>query len=593
MQSIHCQAIASSLCLMLASAIAAAAHAAETDMPMQEAALNEPLDAPPPLLLIPAEVKDGVALVDESNTALDPRAGVFLSAFRFADKPPAEAEIVLGHGEAGDLLRRWYREGTAAGHHGDLYDNRDGDHSNLDYASFPQLTRIEFNESAKRRNLHMGLQARWFFSAITIGNSSTAITAGPYWRSQPRLAYTDPRAAAMLAEQYAKNHLYFYPEHRDHDPGHNGAGEGGDGHGDVYPANTPYVIISQGSSGSDQAFMDAVACTLAAFRPEVKRLLAEQGALMPALQMVFRASNRQVVKPEDYLSGAAHPTVFDGAQLDLLKMVQLAHDIRREDVPPLVRLRVVEEDEGLPGRDYFAPGLNERLLDTPAAIARIARSTKRLRRMVVSAENSRDLNGRALKFHWVVLRGDAAATQIKPLNEAGSVVELLIPYHPRRPITPGAALESNRVDIGAVVHNGAYYSAPAFVSVFYLDGEMRKYDDQGRIVSVEYGDSAAGGNYVDPLIELGKSWRDDYRYDDAGRLIGWTRTRGESSEEFTADGALIIERDALGRATKARRVRYLPEPREGQAPRLVQQSGEDVLSYGYKSDDDRVGRVME
>jgi YD repeat-containing protein len=171
------------------------------------------------------------------------------------------------------------------------------------------------------------------------------------------------------------------------------------------------------------------------------------------------------------------------------------------------------------------------------------------------------------------------------------VVELLIPYHERRPIAAESKMESCRVDIGAFVDNGEYYSAPAFVSVYYLDNEERVYDEKGRIQSVEYKDPADGGDYSDPLVDLPKTWRDDYRYDEAGNLLGWTRTRGEAKEEFTADGALVQETDALGRATSARSVRYVPQPRQGQAPLLVQETGDEVLRYEYASDADRVGRV--
>jgi len=75
-----------------------------------------------------------------------------------------------------------------------------------------------------------------------------------------------------------------YPEHRDHDVGLNGDGGG---YGDVYPTNTPYLIASQGSSGSDQPFMRAIPFTLAAFRPEVKKKLVETGLLMPTIQMIL------------------------------------------------------------------------------------------------------------------------------------------------------------------------------------------------------------------------------------------------------------------------------------------------------------------
>jgi hypothetical protein len=40
------------------------------------------------------------------------------------------------------------------------------------------------------------------------------------------------------------------------------------------------------------------------------------------------------------------------------------------------------------------------------------------------------------------------------------------------------------VDIGAFVHNGSGYSAPGFVSVFYLDTEARTYDENGRLLDV-------------------------------------------------------------------------------------------------------------
>ena len=58
--------------------------------------------------------------------------------------------------------------------------------------------------------------------------------------------------------------------------------------------NTPYLIASQGSSGSDQPFMRAIPYTLAAFRPEVKRKLIDNGLLMPTLQMILRQANKQI-----------------------------------------------------------------------------------------------------------------------------------------------------------------------------------------------------------------------------------------------------------------------------------------------------------
>src|SRR6185295_5922020 len=166
-------------------------------------------------------------------------------------------------------------------------------------------------------------------------------------------------------------------------------------------------IISQGSSGSDRPFMDAIATTLAAFRPDVKKFLAEKGALMPAVQMILRMTNKGLTKPEHYLVGGYHPAVFNAANLDTLRMVKLAHEIERDKVPPVVRIKMIEEDLGVPGRDYAEAGPREKLFDTPSAIARIFRSRQYSKRMLVSAEDSKDLNGKPLKFHWVVIQGDA------------------------------------------------------------------------------------------------------------------------------------------------------------------------------------------
>lgn len=536
----------------------------------------------------PAAIKNGEVWVTEKNTAWDVRHGVFTPHF---DKgmPSKDVPVAKGLGEAGDLLNKWFKDGTAAGHHGDYYDNHDEDHSVMGVGHFPQLTRIKFGKEVtglKQLQLHRGLQTQLFYNGVVLGNASVAAVSQPYWRSMSRLAYTNPRAVGVIYNQYVNNHLYFYPEHQDHDPGRNGQGGG---HGDVFPANTPYLITSQGSSGSDVVFMNAVAATLAAFQPDAKQKLSQNGGLIPAVQMIFRSSNKNVKTPEDYLTGKAHPSVFEGANVDMLRMVKAAHDIRADELPPLVGLKLIDEDQTIQGRDYFdAEPRGERLFDTPCAIARVMRSTAQTRRLVVSAESSRDLNKKPLVYHWVVLRGDPKGVTIKPLNKEGSKAELVVTYQERRPVEPGSKLESNRIDVGVFVHNGKLYSAPAFITFLGLDNQKRTYDDKKRIKSVEY-----TGDYVDPVVEIRKAWRDEYEYDGKGALVGWTRHRDKKDkQEFTADGALVVEKDTKRRAIKARTVRYVPHAaNRNQAPTLEQQLGDEVLHYEYASDEDRAGKV--
>lgn len=401
-----------------------------------------------------------------------------------AANPPrrstASFAITMDRGPVGMLLKKWEAEGTAAGNDGDLYDNRDRGHSMLALANYPQLRAFYYTMQDRDSGRDWAVRAE-VVPGVVFGNSSTSSSA-TISGSNTRLLYASADGLAMLHQQYRRNNLYIYPSHQDYRGGHNGIGGGW---GDLFPANTPYLITSLGSSGSDQPFMNAVAVTLAAFRPEVKRKLVEEGMLMPAVQMIFRMCNKQVQKPEDYLTGKAHPVVFDGDQVDALKMVQLAHEITPDRLPPLAQVLLLEEEKAEAGTEYFDP-MPETLAATPGAIARIYRAMPASRRVVVSAALSKDLNGRPLTYRWVLLRGDATKVQITP-KEDGKSAEICIAYHPRIAAAgPGGEIEGNRVDIGLIVHNGVYYSAPAFVTSFTLDSELRTYDAGGRIVDVGY-----------------------------------------------------------------------------------------------------------
>ncbi|WP_425618617.1 tetratricopeptide repeat protein [Anatilimnocola sp. NA78] len=520
------------------------------------------------------KVADGVATVTAKNAIWDPARNLVRVAFELPEAPDEPLPVIKGHGEVGKKLQAWFAAGTAAGNIGDLYDNSDRDHSNMAYEQFPQLTRIEYAADVAKETGY-GVQLTNIFAGegllAVIGNSSTAQTAGPLWRSNPRLAYIRPGGIEALFTQYLNNHLYFYPEHRDHDPGHNGEG---DGYGDVYAANLPYVIISQGSSGSDRPFMDAIACTLAAFHPDVKQKLVEKQMLMPTVQMIFRRSNKPVKTDEDYLSGIAHPTVFDSQELDVMRMIELAHSLTLETLPPVVMVRVEDEEKPVLGRDYFDVGEREKLFDTPMSVARIWRSTQQKRKFILGAKGI-DANAKKLAYHWKVLRGDPSKIEIKPLGD-GSRAEISLTWQGRGPIQPESKMESNRIDIGLFAHNGDHYSPPAFFCVNTLDNEERVYDDQGRIKSVTYRGGEEKGNYVDPAFDIPKSWLDEYRYDADGKPLGWTRFKAGKQQDFTADGLLITSKDDNGVPIVIKHVTYVAVPRTNQPPTLDAVVGEAV-----------------
>ncbi len=527
----------------------------------------------------PFRVENGQAYVSEADTSWIPRSNILVSSFSF-DPEPAKKVVKTGNDPVARMLNEWFAKGRAAGNHGDLYDNRDRGHSMLSRQLFPQLAYIKYSASARNAGVDYGANTGLFFNAIAFGNSSTALTHSFAWRSQARLILSNAQLAARASAQYRNNQLYVYPEHRDHDPDH----------GDLMPSNTPYILVSQGSSGSDQPFLKAIGAILAAFQPDVKRFMRRNRLVMPTLQMVFRMGQKQVRNRADYLSAKAHPSVFTADDIDLPRMIELANALKAEAVPPMISLKIVEEDKAVPGVDYFAPdSLGESLFDTPSAIARLVRSTQYRRRLVVSAHDTKDPNGRPLRFHWIVLQGDKKRIEITPSGPGGEEAKIRIAWQDRHPVPTAPTLMTDRVDIGVFADNGETLSAPAFVSFLYPGDQKRSYDANGRLRCVDYDDAGFRKRYVDPLIFPARDWRDCYTYDAAGALVGWNRISGGSLQRFTWNGEKVVDTDSEGRPILAEKVKYEVEATKSGRPRVVQQQTGMYESYRYRNAADRIG----
>jgi hypothetical protein len=423
---------------------------------------------------------------------------------------PLVAPSVSGAGPA--LLRSLDAKGVANGFAGILYDNRDRGHSSLDPALFPRLARLAYGFELVADNADYGPAGSLLLSPVVFGNSSTAITSGAAPRSLPRHAMTSPGGPEAQARLYADNDIYVYPEHRDHDSE------------DRYPANWPYMIISQGSSGSDQPFLEAIAMTLAAFPPPTFARMRDQGLVAPTLQAILRQSLASVEGAEDYLSGRAHPVVFDATLLRPDRMVAAAAAMGPDDIPPVGRLTVEEEDfattAGLLGRD-------ERLFDTPHAIARIWRSPAWEREMILSAEAVQP-EGRPVAFTWHLLNGLPDRVDISPLDEEGSRARIRVRWHdPFAVAGPDAARMSSRVDIGVFATAGGATGAPAIFSISFPSHEVRTYGSMPSgnvgLLAVDY-DAINRWAYFDPILHWSAPWSDVAVRDGTGAITGWTRT---------------------------------------------------------------------
>ena len=401
------------------------------------------------------------------------------------------------------LLRRLERQGRLGGFADVVYDNHDRGHSLPEAGSFPRVSQLYFSKELRKLELDYGLAGKIILPAIVIGNSSTAITKGHRKRSQPRLAMTTKVGPLRAFLTYASNHLYIYPEHRDHDKA------------DLFPANWPYMVITQGSSHSDKPFIRALLMTVAALSPATQRTLKDKNLIAPTLQMILRRSMKPVYSRQAYWSGVAHPTAFSRKQLMPERMVALASALKPGEIPPMVQLEVEQEDfvdqAGL-------AGLSERMFDTPSAIARNWRGFHYTKNMVVSASKTADPNGHDLTFAWVLLRGDPERVRITPVGDSGAKAEISIDWHHERRISATEDRTTSRVDIGVFAWNGFHDSAPAMISINFPNHQKREYQndpigDGKRLIAIDY-DAEARKIYYDPALFWSAPWVDFMIYDD-------------------------------------------------------------------------------
>jgi hypothetical protein len=384
--------------------------------------------------------------------------------------------VTLRTDKVAELLNDWFAKGTAAGLQAIMYENRDGQHSPLNTALYPQLQ--VYQGAGNEKGAGAATQVR---PQPLLGNCSMA-SGATQLGCLPRIYMMDPGGNRFLAQQYLSNNLFIYPEHLDYDIGANGVGGG---YGDLLPLNTPCLLISQGSSFTDQPFLKALLSTTAALPPDTQKLLIEKRLLMPALQSIFRRSNKTVRTPDDYFTGKAHPPVFDGAQIDEEKMVRTAHEMTPAKVPPLVLLHVIEETKIEPGKNFFelAGSYPWQLSDTPVSIARILRGNEAEHGMLIGFDKTLNLVKAPLQMRATVLQGDPRFVQLES-QPGGDVMRLRVRWQP--PVITATGIRSHRIDIGIFADNGSSVSAPAIISFYMLPNETHFYDEKGRVSEIHY-----------------------------------------------------------------------------------------------------------
>lgn len=480
-----------------------------------------------PYRVIAGEVTVGLENLEHNTIGLQRATGLQI--------PPPDPSLPLvaatSNTQVATLLRRYDVRGVLNGFDGILYDNRDRDHSRLNPSEFPRLHHLRYSDDLKEANADYGPAGTILFPAVVFGNSSTALTDGADARSLPRFTMTTPDGPDTTAMLYFNNHIYVYPEHRDYD------------RADRYPAYWPYQVISQGSSGSDQPFLRAMAATLAAFPADTLDYMRDAGLVAPTLQMILRRNLRTVNGMEQYLTGKGHQPVLTASELRPARMVAHAAALRPEAVPPIARISVLEEDF----RDTAGLAqLSEKLYDTPAAIARVWRGFEGQKTLTLSAQDTVDPQGRPMTYTWRLLQGDPDRVRITPIAN-GQQARIMIVWHdPYEIAVPDRdrtrRIETSRVDVGLFASTGREQSAPAVLSVLFPAHQKRTYGRSNtgglRLAKVDY-DAMGRGAYFDPRLYWSAAWTDTAVYNTRGSLTAWERRFSDENRavsQIPADG---------------------------------------------------------
>ncbi len=470
-----------------------------------------------------------------------------------------------------------------------IYANRDNNCTIPDLTQRPGVLRLTYSKDVVERRLNLGLPNTIFIDGTdgctvpVAGNSSLGFVNSAYWRCQPRALFNDPEMIGSQMTMLLSNQLFCYPTYRDYTIGQY----------DLFPANTPYYIAVSGGSGSENIFTEAVIDAFCAMPAETRVYLTRHGKVMTTILALLRKSQHGVETINDYLSGKAHPAAFRAEALDKERLLASASTLSTNEIPPLAVLQFEDLSNLNPALDMPDMIYNESLFTTPLAVARVFRAfpQKRTYRVKILSDDE------DAPTHAVLLQGEAAKIRIKADPRERQVWLIEVMHHTpfETAVSQDFSISTIRVDIGFFAGEPTNLSAPAILSIYFPGNERRSYDAQGRLLSIDYRRSTTP--YTDPLLSPNRDWKDVFKHDRTGRIIGWQRFRARREpQSFTAYGDLATAYDQQGRAVKARRIQYIKRYHGDQSddydslPTLAQVDDNMEVRYTYESDDDLIGR---
>lgn len=320
------------------------------------------------------------------------------------------------------------------------YENRDGFHSNSKFENT-----IYFNESQQQieasgveSSYRQSLNGSDKYSEVVVSNASMAYgaseTQGCLARRYDRVlaedgvgwtVYVDHFLIAQR-ELWATCLLFVCPEHTDYDEI------------DWFKINHPYIFVTQGSSGSDQATVGKLKDIVEAIPDEVLEHLKASKRLGEVVTYLFRSDIG------DYQSPTTHRPVHRGTGLTAAGKARAA-GLTIDSLPPQLRIELVSDS---------LPNPMNHLARTAEVIAVRRTDGTASRTLVVRAVGQ---SNKPLTYRWIINQGQCEIAANGP--------ECTITIPMQRDFAVDGK-QSNRIEVMCLAHDGTHYSCPAMVSEY-------------------------------------------------------------------------------------------------------------------------------
>lgn len=349
-----------------------------------------------------------------------------------------------------DQINAWYREGTAAGLTQDTFRSFDNNHSSIRLGAYPQMKSVPPIpaigapwENVFRHRVTLGVQS--------YGNEGRSVIEAQT-RTLLRAIYESNASHAdfqrIYRSFYENNFLYAAPAVGSYKPGK-----------DAFSILSPFYLHSIGASGTDSRLLKPLVFASAALPPELKTRILRQGLFVPAMMFLLKSHiTGDITSPEAHVPAYTLPAEaaddYEGDAPFLDTLLNAAHNLSH--IPPVCRFRILKlnvenDDDSIDRPTYYE--------DNTYAFAGALRHGQTLTLDLDLRFSWTDQNRPIKRYEVILLRGKA---EILPLEKDLSRVQISLPWN------VAGKDHDFRTDVLLLVHDGAYYSAPAYLSVRHI-----------------------------------------------------------------------------------------------------------------------------